>query len=198
VNRAFLRWIQGNAGAWKINMTLDEHARPPILITLVGAKADNGVIGRDGKLPWHISADLKFFKRMTLGKPVIMGRKTYESIGKPLPRRTNIVVTRDESWNAEGVIAVQDLPSAFALAYEDAHRTGADEIAVIGGAEIYRQTLAKADRIYLTEVHGVFEGDARLDLDLSAGWRETTRERQPAETPDGPAFSFVTLDRISG
>jgi dihydrofolate reductase len=178
-------------------MTSDTQSKPPILITLVVAKADNGVIGRDGKLPWHISADLKFFKRMTLGKPVIMGRKTYESIGKPLPRRTNIVVTRDGNWRAEGVTVAQDLPSAFALAYEDAHRTGADEIAVIGGAEIYRQTLDKADRIYLTEVHGVFEGDARLSLDLSAGWRETARERQPAETPDGPDFSFVTLDRLS-
>lgn len=178
-------------------MASDTHSRPPILITLVVAKADNGVIGRAGKLPWHISADLKFFKRMTVGKPVIMGRKTYESIGKPLPRRSNIVVTRDASWGAEGVTVVQDLASAFALAYEDAHRTGADEIAVIGGAEIYRQTVAKADRIYLTEVHGVFEGDARLDLDLSAGWREITRERHEAETPDGPAFSFVTLDRLS-
>jgi dihydrofolate reductase len=179
-------------------MTSDAHPRPPILITLVVAKAENGVIGRDGKLPWHISADLKFFKRMTLGKPVIMGRKTYESIGKPLPRRTNIIVTRDANWSAEGVTAVQDLASAFALAYEDAHRTGVDEIAVIGGAEIYRQTLAKADRIYLTEVHGVFEGDARLDLDLSAGWRETARERHAAETADGPEFSFVTLDRVPG
>ncbi len=188
--------MHGKAAARNINMASDTQPRPPILITLVVAKADNGVIGRDGKLPWHISGDLKFFKRMTLGKPVIMGRKTYESIGKPLPRRTNIVVTRDGSWSAEGVIAVQDLPSAFALAYEDAHRTGVDEIAVIGGAEIYRQTMAKADRIYLTEVHGVFEGDARLDLDLSAGWRETARERQDAETPDGPAFSFVTLDRV--
>jgi dihydrofolate reductase len=179
-------------------MTSDVPSKPPILITLVVAKADNGVIGRDGKLPWHISADLKFFKRMTVGKPVIMGRKTYESIGKPLPRRTNIVVTRDGSWHAEGVTVVQDLPSAFALAYEDAHRTGADEIAVIGGAEIYRQTVSKADRIYLTEVHGVFEGDARLDLDLSTGWREISRERHPAETPDGPDFSFVVLDKVSG
>jgi len=177
-------------------MTSERQSKPPILITLVVAKADNGVIGRDGKLPWHISADLKFFKRMTVGKPVIMGRKTYDSIGKPLPRRTNIVVTRDGTWSAVGVTVVQDLPSAFALAYEDAHRTGADEIAVIGGAEIYRQTLAKADRIYLTEVHGIFEGDARLDLDLSAGWSETAREQHPAETADGPAFSFVTLDRI--
>ena len=176
-------------------MNSDSSVRPPILLTVVVARADNGVIGQNGKLPWHISADLKFFKRMTVGKPVIMGRKTYDSIGKPLPRRTNIVVTRDVGWQAPGVTAVQDLPSAFALAYEDAHRTGADEIAVIGGAEIYRQTLARADHIYLTEVHRAFEGDARFDLALSGAWRETSRERHPAETPDGPEFSFVVLDR---
>lgn len=176
-------------------MNDDTASRPPILITLVVARADNGVIGREGKLPWHISADLKYFKRVTVGKPVIMGRKTYDSIGRPLPRRTNIVVTRDATWQAEGVVAVQDLASAFALAYEDAHRTGVDEIAVIGGAEIYRQTVAKADRIYLTEVHGDFAGDARLDLDLSFGWRETAREKHPPETPDGPAYSFVVLNK---
>jgi dihydrofolate reductase len=178
-----------------ITMSSDISSRPRILITLVVARADNGVIGREGQLPWHISGDLKYFKRVTLGKPVVMGRKTYESIGRPLPRRTNIVVTRDASWKADGVIAVQDLPSAFAVAYEDAHRTGVDEIAVIGGAEIYRQTVEKADRVYLTEVHRAFEGDARLDLDLSSGWRETSREAHPAETADGPAYSFVVLDR---
>src|SRR5262249_45182370 len=143
----------------------------PIRITLVVARAENGVIGKDGKLPWHISADLQFFKRMTVGKPVIMGRKTYQSIGRPLPRRTNIVVTRDVDWTAEGITVAQDIATAFAVAYEDAHRTGADEIAVIGGADIYRQTLARADRIYLTEVHQAFDGDTVLDLDLSA-WRE--------------------------
>ena len=173
----------------------DAPAKPPILITLVVAVAENGVIGKNGKMPWHISADLKYFKRVTLGKPVIMGRKTYDSIGKPLPRRTNIVVTRNADWKAEGVSGVQDLASAFALAYEDAHRTGVDEIAVIGGAEIYRQALAKADRIYLTEVHRTFDGDAWLQLDLASGWREISREVCAAETPDGPAFSFVVLDR---
>lgn len=167
---------------------------PPIRVTLVVARAENGVIGKDGKLPWHISADLQFFKRMTLGKPIIMGRKTYESIGRPLPRRTNIVVTRDAAWSAAGVTATQDLATAFALAYEDTHRTGADEIAVIGGAEIYRQTLPRADRVYLTDVHRAFEGDTVLDLDLSA-WREISRERHDPEAADGPAFSFVVLER---
>jgi dihydrofolate reductase len=168
--------------------------KPPIRITLVVARAENGVIGKGGQLPWHIPADLQFFKRMTIGKPIIMGRKTFQSIGKPLPRRVNIVVTRDTQWTAEGILVAQDLASAFALAYEEAHRTGADEIAVIGGADIYRQTLARAHRIYLTEVHRAFEGDAVLDLDISA-WREVSREKHAPEEPSGPAFSFVVLDR---
>ena len=166
---------------------------PPIKVVFVIARADNGVIGRDGKLPWSIPADLQYFKRVTLGKPVIMGRKTYESIGRPLPRRTNIVVTRDPAWQAAGVTAAVDLPSAFALAYEHAHRTGVDEIAVIGGAEIYRQTLPRADRIYLTEVHAAVAGDTKLDLDL-AGWRETARESHAAAR-ETPAFSFVVLEK---
>ena len=177
-------------------MTADASIRPPILITLVVAVADNGVIGQEGRLPWHISADLQYFKRITVGKPVIMGRKTYDSIGKPLPRRTNIVVTRNAGWQAEGVVAVQDLASAFAVAYEEAHRTGANEIAVIGGAEIYRQALARADRIYLTEVHRAYVGDAFLKLDLPPEWRETSRERHAADTPDGLDFSWVVIDRF--
>ncbi len=179
-------------------MASEGSQKPAIRITLVVARADNGVIGKAGKLPWHISADLQYFKRMTVGKPIVMGRKTYESIGRPLPRRTNIIVTRDAIWaNAHagaGIVTAGDLASAFALAYEDAHRTGADEIAVIGGAEIYRQALDRADRIYLTEVHGAVEGDTRLDLDLG-GWREVSREPHSPETPDGLAFSFVVLDR---
>ena len=165
----------------------------PVRITFVVARAANGVIGQDGKLPWHISADLQHFKRMTLGKPVVMGRKTYESIGRPLPRRTNIVVTRDADWRAEGVLVAHDVPTALALAYEDAHRVGVDEVAVIGGAEIYRQTLTQVARIYLTEVHRDYPGDARLELP-SEGWREVAREDHAAEG-DQPAFSFVTLER---
>lgn len=167
--------------------------KPPLRVTFVIARADNGVIGKDGKLPWHIPADLQFFKRVTLGKPVIMGRKTFQSIGRPLPRRTNIVITRDTAWQAPGVVVAHDVPTAFALAYEDAHRTGADEVAVIGGADVYRQTLPEAQRIYLTEVHKPFEGDTVLDLDL-AGWREVSRERHAAEG-DAPAFSFVVYER---
>lgn len=171
-----------------------ENSRAPAL-TFVVARSENGVIGRQNRLPWHISADLQHFKRKTMGRPVLMGRKTFESIGKALPRRTNIVVTRDEAWHAPGVVVAHDIPSALALAYEEAHRTGSDEVAVIGGGELFRDLLPQVRRIYLTEVHGTFEGDVVFDLDLALGWRETSRERHPAETPGGSDFSFVTLER---
>lgn len=142
---------------------------PRVVVSLIVARAENGVIGVNGALPWHISEDLKFFKAQTVGKPIIMGRKTYESIGKPLPRRTNIVVTRDKAWTAEGVVVAHDVPIALALGYEDALRTGVEEMMVIGGAEIYAQALPHAHRIYLTEVHRAYEGDTKLAFDLS-GW----------------------------
>ena len=165
-----------------------------VIVALIVARAENGVIGVDGKLPWHISQDLKFFKTQTVGKPIIMGRKTYASIGKPLPRRTNIIVTRDVNWTAEGVVVAHDMPTALALGYEDAHRTGVDEIMVIGGAEIYAQALPHAQRIYLTEVHRAYAGDTKLVIDLS-GWAETRRAPHKNETPGEPDFSFVTLER---
>ena len=170
-------------------------AGPNIRIALVIARAENGVIGVNGKLPWHISSDLQYFKRVTLGKPVIMGRKTFQSIGRPLPRRTNIVVTRDASWQAAGTVAAQDLHAAFALAYEDAHRTGTDEVMVIGGADIFKQTLSRADRVYVTEVHADFAGDTFWTEPLPAGWHETSRERHAADSPGGSEFSFVVWDR---
>ena len=169
-------------------------SEPPVAIALVVARASNGVIGVENRLPWHISADLQHFKRLTVGKPVIMGRKTYESIGKPLPRRTNIVVTRDQSWAAAGVLVAHDLATALALAYEDLHRTGAREVAVIGGAEIFREIMPQATRVYLTEIRRVYEGDAIFTTDFGA-WRETAREEHPPETSDGPAFTFLTLER---
>jgi dihydrofolate reductase len=166
----------------------------PIRIALVVARASNGVIGIDGKLPWHISADLQHFKRLTVGKPVIMGRKTYDSIGKPLPRRTNIIVTRDRSWSAPGVVVANDLATALALAYEDLHRTGAREVMVIGGAEIFRDVLPQATCVYLTEIRRAYDGDAVLTTDFR-DWHETAREDHAPETPDGPAFTFMTLER---
>ncbi len=164
-----------------------------VTVAFVLARAANGVIGQDGKLPWHIPADLQHFKRLTLGKPGVMGRKTFVSIGRSLPRRTNIVVTRDSAWRAEGVLVAHDLPTALSLGYEDAHRSGVDEVMVIGGADLYRQTLAQATRIYLTEVHQDYAGDAVFAVPTQ-GWRETAREDHPADGA-APGYSFVTLAR---
>jgi dihydrofolate reductase len=157
------------------------------MITLILAVADNGVIGRNGAIPWRISDDLKRFKQLTLGKPVVMGRKTWDSLPKkPLPERTNIVVTRQPGWKGEGAIAASSLDDALAQAAQAA------EVMVIGGAEIYRAALAKAQRIELTEVHRPFEGDALFSFERDA-WREMAREEHA--TQDGLSFSYVTLTR---
>lgn len=164
------------------------------ITSLIVAVADNGVIGSNNQLPWRIAADLKYFKRVTLGKPVIMGRLTYESIGKPLPGRTNIVMTRDTTWQAEGVERASDLNEALAIARQIANATELEEVMVIGGASIYREALPQADRLYLTRVHTQVEGDAffpPLNLDE---WLETPVE-QLAAHEQAPACSFVRLDR---
>lgn len=151
-------------------------------ITLILAAADNGVIGSHGAIPWRISDDMKRFKALTLGKTVIMGRKTWDSLPKkPLPGRRNIVVTRQKDWRGEGA---ETMSLGEALAVTDAF--------VIGGAEIYRAALARAGRIELTEVHGDYEGEAKFTFDR-AGWREVAREVHT--TPEGLAYSFVTLTR---
>jgi dihydrofolate reductase len=163
------------------------------IISFVVARADNGVIGRDNALPWHLPADLRHFKRLTVGKPVVMGRRTFDSIGKPLPGRHNIVLTRDPTWRADGVTVVSNLAEAIAAAGLDP-KTRADEVAIIGGAAVYAQALPIATRIHLTEVHAAPDGDTRLPAFDPARWRETTREDHPAED-DRPAYSFVTLER---
>ncbi len=162
-------------------------------VALILAATDAGVIGANGGLPWHIPADLQHFKRLTVGKPVIMGRKTYVSIGRPLPRRLNIVVTRDPAWTAAGVTVIHTLPDAFAIAYEDALRTGATEVMVIGGADIFAASLPQAKRIYLTEIHHAYPGDVRVALPRD-GWREAARE-DIAAVDGTPAYSFVTLEK---
>lgn len=162
-------------------------------ITLVVAVADNGVIGNKGGLPWRLSADLKHFKAATLGRAVVMGRRTFESIGRPLPERENIVVTRDRGYAPQGVSMAYSLEHALATAQSLAF----GEAMVIGGAQIYAEALPRADRILLTEVHAAPEGDTRFpDIDRAA-WRETARQDHPAEG-EAPAYSFVTLERISG
>jgi len=170
-----------------------------IPLALILARGENGVIGREGRLPWHLSGDLKFFKAKTLGKPVVMGRKTFQSIGKPLPGRPNLVISRDPAFRPEGAEVFGDFEAALsraralaeALPEEDARR----EVMVIGGGQIYERALPLARRIYLTEVHAAPEGDAyfpRLDPD---DWHEVGRERQASPGPGQPAFSFVILER---
>lgn len=155
-------------------------------LTLVVARADNGVIGRDNALPWRLPADLRHFKALTLGKPVIMGRRTFESIGRPLPGRRNIVLTRSPSWTAAGVAVAADLAAAVAQA-------DAPEVMIIGGAAVYAAALPAARRIHLTEVHLAPAGDTLLPP-FGPAWRETGREAHAA-AGDAPAYSFVTLER---
>lgn len=165
-------------------------------LALIVAMAQNRVIGINNNLPWYLPNDLKYFKSVTMGKPVIMGRKTHESIGKPLPGRTNIVISRNPEANFEGCRTVQTLEQALDLAGNIAFIEGAEETIVMGGAQIYELALAQADRLYLTEVHAEVNGDAyfpRFDHDQ---WREVGRETFEAEGPNPYDYSFVVLDRI--
>lgn len=156
-------------------------------ITFHLARAENGVIGRDGKLPWHLPADLKRFKAQTMGKPMVMGRKTFESFPAPLPGRRHIVLTRDRGWQAAGAEVAHTPAEALALA-------GDGEVAVIGGAEVFALFLDRADRIELTEIHTAPEGDAIVPA-FGLAWREVARETFAGEA-GRPAYSFVTLERM--
>lgn len=164
--------------------------------SMIVAMAENRVIGINNNLPWYLPNDLKYFKQVTLGKPILMGRKTYESIGKPLPGRSNIVITRNESWSAPGVKTVHSLAQAFELAASIVEIDGQDEMMVIGGDQIYQSALPDTDRIYLTKVHAEVEGDAWFpELDWSQ-WHEVGREDFKAEGPNPYDYSFIVLDRI--
>ena len=171
-------------------------------LSLIVAMAKNRTIGLDGAMPWHISEDLKFFKRVTMGHPVIMGRKTYQSIGAALLGRTNIVVTRNKDFEAADADVVHDLSEALtkAKAAEELWRPdgGREEIFVIGGADIYGQALPEAQRIYMTEVHQEHPGDAFFPELAEGEWKETDRQDRDPETPGGSAYSLVILDRVGG
>ena len=157
-------------------------------LSIIVAADERGGIGRDGGLPWRLPEDLKRFKALTLGHPVIMGRKTYESIGRPLPGRRNIVVTRNAAYQTDGCEVAASLAAALA-----ACQGGSDEIFVIGGAQIYAEALPLAQRLYLTEIRRAFEGDARFpDWDPTA-WKETVREAH--RTADGLEYGFAVYDR---
>jgi dihydrofolate reductase len=166
-------------------------------IVFVVAIAENGVIGAGGAIPWRMKSDMQRFKALTIGKPVIMGRKTFESLRRPLPNRTNIVITRDADYRANGAIVTTSAADAGAVALGDALRRSVAEIAVIGGAEIYRQWLDRADRLEITEVHARPEGDTHFDID-KAEWDEVGRIRHPAGPDDSADYSYVTYRRRAG
>jgi dihydrofolate reductase len=161
-------------------------------LELVVAVARNGVIGRDNGLPWRLPDDLRHFKRTTIGRPVLMGRRTWQSLGKPLPERLNLVLTRDPAFAAPGATVVHTLDAARAAA------GAAEALMVIGGADLYRQVLTDAAVLHLTEVHADVDGDVRFpDFDRGR-WRETWREEHPADERHALPFAFVRLERLTG
>ncbi len=165
-------------------------------VSMIVAMAENRVIGLDGAMPWHISADLKYFKRVTMGAPVVMGRKTYESIGRALPGRTNVVITRNPEFRCADAEVVGDVVAALRKAKAFAEIEGGGEVFVIGGAEIYAQALETADRLYITEIRNAPPGDAHFPELADGAWQEISRDEHEAESADGPVFSFVVLERI--
>jgi dihydrofolate reductase len=164
-------------------------------IVIVAAHAQNGVIGRDNQLIWRLKSDLRRFRDITMGKPLIMGRKTFESIGKPLPGRRTIVMSRAEDFTAEGVALARSFDAALALAEQAADEMGVAEIIVAGGAQVYEQALDRADSLRLTLVHAAPEGDATFPAYDRAAFRETFREDHQAGADDAHAFTFVDLER---
>lgn len=161
------------------------------------ARDRNGVIGKDGGLPWRLKSDMALFKAVTLGKPVIMGRKTWESLPKkPLPGRTNIVLTRDGSFEAKGAIVCEDFSEAVQIAREQAEDDGVEEVCVIGGASLFELALSRAGRLYLTDVDAGVDGDVRLSPIDESRWREVRREAYPASDTDEFPFTFRVLERL--
>ena len=159
-------------------------------ISIIVAMAANSIIGRDNQLPWHLPADLKHFKQTTMGKPILMGRKTWESIGRPLPGRTNIVITRDSTYSAAGCVVVNSIDAAITAA------TGQNEVMVIGGAELYRQVMPCTDTIYLTRIHETFAGDTRFPEIHNTEWHQVERVDHEADEKNSHDYSFIRLDRV--
>lgn len=167
-----------------------------IKTSLIVAVSENGIIGKDNGMPWKISSDLQYFKKVTMDKPVIMGRKTFESIGKPLPGRVNIVITRDTNFTAEGVITAHSVDMALDVAKSMAEVKKLKEVMVIGGAQIYELCLPEADRLYLTRIHAEIDGDTSF-ADLNPkDWIEYSREDHKAGDKDSHDYSFIVLDRV--
>jgi dihydrofolate reductase len=164
-------------------------------IVLIVAIAENGVIGRDNTIPWRLKSDQQRLKAMSLNKPVVMGRKTFESLRRALPGRTNIVITRDPAYRAPGAIVTSSFENACAIALGDALRRSAADIVMIGGVEVYMRSLPMADRLEVTEVHASIDGDTRFPAIDLAQWEEVARVRNPAGPDDSADFSYVTYRR---
>jgi dihydrofolate reductase len=171
-----------------------ERAPAPALV-LIAAVADNGVIGQDGGLPWRLKSDLRNFRALTMGKPVVMGRRTYLSIGKPLAGRTNIVVSRNRDFAAPGVVVAPGIAAALAAARGDALRRSADAVAVIGGAELYVHTIDCADRLIITHVHLQPDGDTMFPAIDPALWREVQRSEHDPGPDDAAGFTVLVYER---
>ncbi len=168
-------------------------AKPEIVFVV--AIADNGVIGQGNAMPWHLRSDLQRFRAMTWGLPLVMGRKTFQSIGKALPGRTNIVVTRDANFRASGAVVAHTLEQAMNLARGDTLRRGASAMAVIGGGDLFAQLMDRADRLEITEIHAEPEGETLFPSFVKSAWNEVHRERHDPGPHDSAAYSFVTLRR---
>ncbi len=162
-------------------------------LSILVAMARNRVIGKNNTLPWHLPADLKHFKSLTMGHAIIMGRKTYESIGKPLPGRTNIIVTRQTGFHVPGTTVVNTIEEALVVSKDPSHLS--DESFIIGGAELYRQTLKSCHRMYITEIQKDFKGDTFFPEFSREEWQETERERHQGDDKTDLAYHFVILDR---
>ena len=162
-----------------------------MIISLIAAMDKNRVIGKGGKLPWNLPADMKYFKDKTLGKPIIMGRKTYESLGKPLPNRKNIIITHDQDYKAEGCIVVHSAEEALKAA------EGNEEVMIIGGSQIYKELLPKANRMYLTIVDADFEGDTFFPEYDVKEWKETAYEEHERDAENQYNYTFLILEKVS-
>lgn len=162
-------------------------------LAMIMAMDRNHLIGKDNGLPWHLSADLKYFKRITMGKPIIMGRKTFDSIGRPLPGRANIVVTRNKDWQHPGCLVAPNLTTAITLAEQ--HKNNANEIMIIGGASLCQEAIPQTQKLYLTLIDHAFEGDTWLDSYKPDDWSEIKRQDFPASDEAPYPYSFIVLQR---
>ncbi|EGG94407.1 Dihydrofolate reductase [gamma proteobacterium IMCC1989] len=171
-----------------------------ITLSIIVAMANNNAIGKDNQLLWHLPEDLQYFKRTTMGKPIVMGRKTFESIGRPLPGRLNIVITRQQDWQHDGVKVVHSIDDALRLAEAQSMIDGVDEVMVIGGAEIYKTALPQADKLFITRVDAEIEGDAFFPEVDPAVWQETQREHHAASDSALKTniydYAFCVLERM--